>query len=244
MKNWLRYTLVAVFTAGFAVGTGFLVHSTREHDAMLCCNRMDVEFGDEYRFVGEEDIRQLVEAQCGNPIGLRLDSVNLARIEAGIKTRSAVRSCEAWTTKDGVLHLSVRQRKPVVRFVDGEDGYYSDAEAVLFPLPEGYEAEVHEVSGKADGDLEWIRKVISMLNYMDVRPEISSMVTSMRAAKDGELTLGSRDSTVAFIFGQPEDYAAKFARMKEYYDYIDGQEQGYKTVNLKYKGQIICRKGI
>ena len=46
-----------------------------------------------------------------------------------------------------------------------------------------------------------------------------------------------------FIFGFPEKWEEKFKRIEKYYKYIASREEGkkYSTVNVRYKGQIICR---
>ena len=88
----------------------------------------------ERRFVTREDIEHWLETEYRAYAGLPLDSVNLDRIENIICAHSAVRDCEAWLTDDGILHVALSQRQPVMRIQDGQNGYYSDAEGFLFPL--------------------------------------------------------------------------------------------------------------
>ena len=46
-----------------------------------------------------------------------------------------------------------------------------------------------------------------------------------------------------FIFGPPVDFEAKFDRISRYYTSIlPLNGVGYTTVNVKYNGQIVCRK--
>jgi cell division protein FtsQ len=47
-----------------------------------------------------------------------------------------------------------------------------------------------------------------------------------------------------FLFGQPTDIEDKFSRMEKYYTHIlpaKGKDF-YEIVDLKYKGQIVCRE--
>ena len=62
-------------------------------------------FADSLRFVSEQDIRDYLDKRYGPYIGERMDSVQLARIEDMLESRSAVMRAEAWTTDDGVLHV-------------------------------------------------------------------------------------------------------------------------------------------
>ena len=46
-----------------------------------------------------------------------------------------------------------------------------------------------------------------------------------------------------FIFGQPDRFDEKFDRMKKYYTAVVPEKGSdkYKEVDLRFKGQIICR---
>ena len=60
----------------------------------------------------------------------------------------------------------------------------------------------------------------------------------------GDLTLVPREGDEKFIIGKPEGFGAKFGRIARYYEYIKPAMDStcYSTVNVKYEGQIICKK--
>ena len=64
-----------------------------------------------------------------------------------MQAHSVVRDCEAWLTDDGVLHVQLCQRQPVVRFDDGTNGYYADATGFVFPLQARGSVDVPVVDG-------------------------------------------------------------------------------------------------
>ena len=134
MKAFVKYSLAGVLLAGLCTGIVVLYRNVRQENARIVCGRLDVNFADSLRFVTEQDIREYLDKRYGAYIGERLDSVQLARIEDMIESRSAVRRCEAWTTDDGVLHLEITQRAPVLRFQNGEQGFYVDERGYIFPL--------------------------------------------------------------------------------------------------------------
>ena len=59
-----------------------------------------------------------------------------------------------------------------------------------------------------------------------------------------DLILIPRDGNEHFHFGQPTDIADKFKKMEKYYTHIiPAKGSGhYKIVDLKYKGQIVCKE--
>ena len=91
---------------------------------------LDVTIADslERQFVAKADVARWLEKEYRAYAGLPLDSVDLAGIEKLVQAHSVVRDCQAWLTDDGVLHVELNQRQPVVRFDDGTNGYYADAD--------------------------------------------------------------------------------------------------------------------
>ena len=100
--------------------------SVRTRRARTCQGKgtLDVLVADslERRFVGKEDVAAWLEKEYKAYAGLPLDSVDLGRIERLVEAHSVVRSCEAWLTDDGILHVELSQRQPVVRFECGDNG--------------------------------------------------------------------------------------------------------------------------
>ena len=111
-------------------------------------NRVEAVVADSLKFITPEDVKDWMD-DYGTYMGLRLDSVDLCRVETLIDRKSAVRKSQAWLTGDGTLHISVTQREPVVRFQSREGGFYADRDGFLFPLQNRHTARVPVV----DGDL-------------------------------------------------------------------------------------------
>ena len=147
MKKTVAYILAALLSVLFCVGMVLLYRNMRQEQALTTCNQLEVSFSDTLRFVSEEDIREYLDTRYGSYIGQRLDSVQLSRIEDLLAERSAVQGGEAWTTADGVLHVRVTQRAPVLRFQDGKRSFYVDAEGNIFPPHDSYIASVPTVEG-------------------------------------------------------------------------------------------------
>lgn len=142
MNKVLKYSIFGVLVAGFCVGMWFLSRETRDGRTSLACRSLEITFCDTLEFVSKEDIRGFISSGYGAYLGQQLDSVNLGKIEKILESQSAVLNSEAWVTDDGVLHVSITQRAPVVRFQNGEVGYYSDDLGFIFPLHPRYTADV------------------------------------------------------------------------------------------------------
>ena len=146
MKPVVRYIIAASAVTAclflWLVGDRVGAENRRE----VTCNSVDAIIADSLAFISPDDIKDWM-ADYGTYLGLRLDSVDLRKVEAVIDGKSAVRKSQAWLTDDGVLHVSVTQRAPVVRFQGDAGGFYADAEGFLFPLQLRHTARVPVVDG-------------------------------------------------------------------------------------------------
>ena len=207
------------------------------------------------QFITPDDIRDWMK-DYGTYVGLRLDSVDLKKVETLIDAKSAVRKSQAWLTDDGMLHVSVTQREPVVRFQGPSGGFYADRDGFLFPLQSRHTARVPVVDGALPFQVEkgykgeavteeqrgWVESVLNLVRYLDARPEWAGIVGQISVRKGGELLLIPREGNERFLFGSPTDIDAKFSRIRKYYEGVAPLEQDYRTVDVRYDGQIVCKK--
>ena len=74
-----------------------------------------------------QDILEYLDKGYGKTEGIPVNDLDLKEIEAVLDSQSAVLKSEAYCTKDGVLHIDVTQRKPLMRFQKGTKGFYYNA---------------------------------------------------------------------------------------------------------------------
>ena len=257
MKPVVRCIIAASAVAAcvFLALVGDRLGAKSRHE--VTCNSIEAIIADslQRKFISEADIRDWME-DYGTYLGLRLDSVDLRRVEAVIDGKSAVRKSEAWLTDDGVLHISVTQREPVVRFQSASGGFYADAEGFLFPLQLRHTARVPVVDGdlplkpgkdfkgepETEQEKQWVLSMLDLVRWLGERKEWNDLVGQITVRKDGNLVLIPREGTERFVFGTPTDIDAKFSRIRNYYESIAPcRETPYKTVDVRYAGQIICK---
>lgn len=222
------------------------------------CAGIKVEYTDDYKFVTEEDIEGYLRSDYGSYIGQRLDSVNLKKIEDILDSKSAVLKTDAYTTPDGFLNIKLRQREPVVRFQKGDDGFYADERGFLFPLQSNYTSRVPIIDGyvplgvssgykgepRSDKEKQWLRQAIELVNFIKSSRTWSENISQMTVNEAGDLVIVPRKGNEKFIFGAPDEPEKKFGKIERYYTtIIPAKGEGtYRTVNVKFDGQIVCRK--
>lgn len=260
MKPVVRNLLFVLAVAAFAAVCGLILAYSLESRRLITCEEaVDVQLPDAERsFVSEQDVKDYLRDYYGPYTGARLDSVDLDRIETVLDARSAIRKSEAWTTDDGILHISITQREPVVRFMkSGTEGFYADDRGFIFPLQEAWSPEVPVVDGKiplyagadykgepgTQAEKEWMAGLLSLLEYMKGSRRWAESFSRITVEENGALVLIPAEGNERFIFGSADSPREKFARIDSYYRYIkpSKDEDYYHTVDVRYDGQIICR---
>jgi cell division protein FtsQ len=85
---------------------------------------------------------------------------------------------------------------------------------------------------------------MEIVNFIEKDRTWKDKIVQISVREDGDLILIPREGRERFLFGQPEDVEEKFSKMEKYYTHIlPAKGEGhYRTVDLKYKGQIVCRE--
>ena len=260
MNKILKYILLGI--SGLLIAACMIIGFTSGSNARksILCKDISIVILDslENRFVTKADVRNYIDKEYGRYKGIPVDSINLTRIEDIVDGRSAVLKSQAYVTKDGVMHVEVTQRKPVVRFQKKDGGFYADSEGYIFPLQRSFSSHVHIVDGNIPlaansgykgsisdpAEMKWFKEIMAVVNYIEDSRTWKHKIVQISVSEGGDLILVPREGNEIFIFGKPQDISEKFDKMGRYYTHIipeKGQDH-YKTIDLKYKGQIICRK--
>ncbi len=258
MKKGLRIAIIAGLACALALLILMIFGMNGIRKRQLTCGGVNVEFADGYNFVTADDIAGYLDSEYGAYIGQRLDSVDLKRIERLLEGKSAILRSEAYVTKDRKLRINILQRQPVLRFRKGSQGWYADAQGYIFPLQEHFTARVPIVDGAVpmtvpegykgrlsdEKEVRWLDGMLEMVRFMEHSKIWEDAIVQMHVEQNGDLVLIPREGKERFIFGNPFDCADKFGRLEDYYRYIVPEKGAdyYRTVNVKFEKQIVCRK--
>ena len=259
MNKVIRYILLGLCGAVMAACIGCSYLAGKALRGSCVCERLQVRVLDslENHFVSAADIKTVLDRTFGQYIGIAADSLDLAKIEETVNRRSAVLKSEAYLTNDGTLHIDVTQRRPVVRFQKADGGFYADADGYIFPLQSSFASHVQIIDGhiplaansgykgelSSPAEKEWFGNIMNLVGYMENSSEWKNKIVQIHVTADKDLILIPRVGKERFMFGQPDRLDEKFERMKKYYTAVvpeKGSER-YKEVDLRFKGQIICR---
>lgn len=242
MKNWLRILLLTLTLAAVGVGVGFALKAESNLRSQYVCSKLEVEFKDSLKFVSEEDIKGYLKDFYGAYVGEQVDSIALNRIESLLNGRSAIAESQAWSTPDGILHIRITQREPVVRFDNEGAGHYIDRRLEPIELHPHYTAPVPVIEGPFRSDTLWMKGIVELADYIVRKDLWPSKLEKITTDGKGRIRIIPREGEEVFILGFPDELKAKFGKMDLYYRKIRPVKKDYRTVDLRYNGQIICRQ--
>ncbi len=148
-RTWriVGMTLLWVLVVGFI----FLYNSrSRQHRAMTQVQSVSVDIIDslpDESLMSRRLVEQWIKQSGIETVGSPIDKVDLVGIEKAIRSNGFVDRASAHVTYDGVLHIRVSQRKPVMRLVCGSYDCYVTQDGFVFPSPGRAAVYVPVVSG-------------------------------------------------------------------------------------------------
>ena len=260
MKNIYRIAITLGITAAVVVILLVVGNHSSEDRLRTACTGLEINILDSTSrsFVTKEDVKKFIDEGYGVYMGQRMDSVNLKKIESGIEGRSAVGTTQAYITLDGILHIDVTQRSPMVLFKTKTGGFYADENGFLFDMNDDYSEEVPVIEGDipinveavrkgepgTEKEKEWLSGILDLVRYIRHDKFWGETIAKIHVDNEENIIMTPREGKEKFIFGKPDGLKEKFSAIETYYRYIEPtKEKGYyASVDVRYEDQIICRE--
>lgn len=255
-KRILLTTLIVILAAGMlGCWFYFIGKLAAEGRQEARCRQVDVILLDslESAIVDKAEVMEYVSRRA---LGQQTVRVDLDSIEKALRARGEVMSAQVYAADDQTIAVRLTQRKPVIRFEEGADRWYADPEGYLFPVNNSVDVPV--VTGQIPFEAEktwrgeapaeklpWVLGMVELARYIDSKEVLRREIAQIEIAPDGDIVLYTRTPGPAIIFGDSGNCADKFRRLEAYWRNIAPQmdsKKPYRTINLKYNNQIICKK--
>jgi cell division protein FtsQ len=259
MKKILHISSMAILVAGtiFLLAFTDMAYQGKTFRSL----RIDVLNPSEQSMITAGEITSLVVDKFGEIEGSPLARIDLFDLENTVLINPYVSSCEVYQTIEGDLVLKARVREPLVRVVNTDDDqFYLDLTGCLMPVNPGHPSHVPVASGFiADKYISLDKSEKPLNNYPDssvlhqVYPVayfilkddfLRSFIDQIYITEKKEIELVPKIGSQAIIFGNATDAAEKLENLKTFYQKVmcNINWHTYKSINLKYKNQVVCLK--
>lgn len=259
LKRILRPLGIALGLAGVLLLLGFVDHSTgREPIAEV---KVRLKGAEGLHFIDEQGVRAAV-VEHGAVIGAPSGQVDLAGLEQRLRAIPCVAAAEAYHDMYGVLHVSVRQREPVIRVLNADGtGYYIDADGYTMPVSETYTARVPlalgwlQEPGASQGTIDVhghdtltsrfrSDELHRLALFLRADPLWSALIDQVVVGADGQMELVPTVGSQRILIGDGTALEARFAKLRLFYQHgmPKADWRRYKSIDLRFADQVVCTK--
>lgn len=255
---------VVVFVSFGLIITLFGFVGNKKGNARITSVSIQIDNSEEVRFLNETEVNTLLAERNLKTIGASNNQLEPSRMEQAIRAHPAVKTANVYAGFDGVLHIEIEQRKPIVRVLDlFNNSYYIDEEGNYFPTIDRFTCRVPVATGfitdrfhtrnmkisevMANDSLADLGVTDDIYTYMALihRDDFLLALTEQLYVNfDGEIELIPKAGPTSVLLGNAHMAENKLSRLKVFYRKglpLVGWDT-YSALNLKYKEQIICTK--
>jgi cell division protein FtsQ len=205
-------------------------------------------------FIEREEIDAILKQSEGQLIGRSLEGINLNAIEEKIKANPYIALSTVYADMDGVIHIEISQRQPLLRIINaGGQDFYIDRNGLKMPVSPNFTANVlvangrilERFSGKVD---TLITKMASDLYktalFLKKDTLWDSQIEQIFVDDKDDIELVPRVGNQRIILGTADSLETKMTNLLAFYKKAMPQVgwDTYKTINIKYSNQIVCEK--
>lgn len=241
---WVLLIMMLLVSMGF-------VNNSRKNAK---CTALNIKINNEEGnyFLDEDDIRDFVYEDNGDPIGQLLKEINFEYLESEIEKLPQVRNAEVFADLNGSLKIDVQQRIPIARvfFSEGKSSYL-DENGSLMPTSSKFASRVIVVNGKVPSskvehlmeDPDWVN-LFRLVETIRNDEFLNAQFEQIYINSQSEYELTPRVGRHSILLGKGEDFEMKFEKLKLFYkegiSKVDWNK--YKQIDLRFSDQIVCSK--
>jgi cell division protein FtsQ len=262
----MKRILTIVFWSIIVAGVSSLFIFANQKQKKLACPKFEIniDYQNAPVLITQGNIRQQITQNKIKVRGNEVGKIEVEKIQNLLDANPFFKKATITIGVNGVVKASLIQRNPVVRVIDMKGKqFYIDDEGSLMPLSPEFPARVIIASGNIK-PVGSIRNKISekdgVPGYMNLPSALRQVYIAAMALKDDvfgnalieqiyvnddtEIELFPKIGQQNIILGDTSRLAEKLKNLKVFY--TDGMKNTcwntYKTINLKYRNQVVCTK--
>ncbi|MCC8172930.1 MAG: cell division protein FtsQ [Odoribacter sp.] len=186
---------------------------------------------------------ELITKGYGDIVNKNITEINKDSIEQILIKNSAIKSAQVYYSLDGYLHAEIKQRKPVLRVISNESGYYVDEEGKIMPLSRKYSSRVVVATGNISQDYAQ-EELYPFAMYLKEDKFWDAFIEQIVVKGKNNVSLIPKTGNFSIVMGSLENAEKKMENLRLFLK--EGITKrgwnAYKEINLKFDNQIVCVK--
>lgn len=221
---------------------------------VLKCKDLKVLLPGNNNFIEREEVDQILFGETGTIVGRDLDEINIHRLENLLKANPFVEYDKVYADMDGIIHVDIRQRKPVLRVINRANvHFYLDENGLKMPMSDNYTAHVLVANGLIDEDFSGqvdsmetplVKDLFTLARHIKKDTLWNDQIEQVYVNLKGDIELVPRVGDHKIVLGDAQSLDTKFRNLLIFYKKaMPGLGwDAYKSINLKFANQIVCEK--
>lgn len=237
------------------------VFLSRSTNSVRCAGvSIDIKDSSDYHFVTRRQLLNIVYGSAGKILGQPLKDVSIAAIEGRLNDLRELRDAEVYMAVDGVMHVYVDQRDPVMRVIpDGGGDFFIDEDGILVRKRNLYTPRLHIVGGNItitsamlngvsifDTSIKntILKDIYYLVDYINKDKFWSAQIDQIYVDGNDEIDMIPRVGNQLIHLGTTENYEGKLRNLEAFYDKVLPEVgwNKYSEINLEFKDQIVCKR--
>ncbi|MBP6810045.1 MAG: cell division protein FtsQ/DivIB [Saprospiraceae bacterium] len=251
----IRYDRLAWLMFLFIIGMIWYVARNRKANTFaegLQVNVVALPSGD--KLISERDVRQALLAAFGSDLeNSELVNLQVERMERVLEGDPFVKNADVYIDQNNQLHIKIDQREPVVRVLDNNgNNYYLDAAGKKMPPSKNFAARVIVATGNVspytpefrEKRKSTLKDLFHITQTLLTDEFLKSFIQQIHVNNRGEFILVPLVGDQKIELGSARKLEDKLNRLKIFYQQGMPYEgwRKYETINLKYSGQVVCKR--
>lgn len=240
--NFKKLTLLLLIPL-VLVGVYFL--STGKQQNSICEGvEININYKTEQALLSEKDIYKMLGYPDGEKsfVGKNSGDFDINAMEKRLRKYKTIQKAEIYMGISGNLIVEIKERNPVVRVIpEGKSGYYICEDRVKIPLSSNFTPDLIPATGFMNDLVD--RKLHAVVGFVNNNSFWKEQIEQFFVSANGDISFIPFSGVHEVILGDTTDMDEKFKRLDVFYK--KGLSKigwdKYKTVNLKFKGQVICK---
>lgn len=207
------------------------------------------------RFVSVEEVKNIISSSELKVLDKNLREIDPHKLEQLLNRRSAIKFSDVAIDREGVLHVEITQRRPLLRIQGEQGGFYVDESCYIFPLVRSFTSYVPIITGSIpfslkegqrgnvdkDGE-KWLTDMLNFGEYLRNHEFWSSQIQQIHILPNGDIVLYMRVGDQTVLLGELNGYEEKFGKLEAFYRNaipLQGWNK-YSKIDLRYEDQVVC----
>ncbi|MFN0174519.1 MAG: cell division protein FtsQ/DivIB [Saprospiraceae bacterium] len=251
----IRYDRIAWLMFLLIIGMIWYIARSRKANTFaegLQVNVVALPSGD--KLISERDVRQALLAAFGSDLeNSELANLQVERMERVLEGDPFVKNADVYIDQNNQLHIKIDQREPVLRVLDNNgNNYYLDAAGKKMPPSKNFAARVIVATGNVspytpefrEKRKSTLKDLFHITQTLLTDEFLKSFIQQIHVNNRGEFIMVPLVGDQKIELGSARKLEDKLNRLKIFYQQGMPYEgwRKYETINLKYNGQVVCRR--